>query len=76
MSFATSQLLTLGSQYYLFAVHTLSIRAPLIANPLQPGKRAIDLIRDFLSCLWEYAKDQITREIGAVADLSRAMVVL
>jgi hypothetical protein len=37
----------------------------------QPGKRAIDLIIDFLSCLWEYAKEQITRDIGAVADLSQ-----
>ena len=35
----------------------------------QPGKKAMDLIIDFLSCLWEYAKEQITREIGAVADL-------
>ncbi len=35
----------------------------------QPGKSAIDLIIDFLSCLWEYAKEQITRDIGAVADL-------
>jgi hypothetical protein len=24
---------------------------------------------DFLACIWEYAKQQITREIGAVADL-------
>ena len=36
---------------------------------MQPGKKAIDLIIDFLSCLWDYAKQQITREIGAVADL-------
>ncbi|KAM6493252.1 actin-like ATPase domain containing protein [Amanita muscaria] len=43
---------------------------------LPPGKRAIDLIIDFLSCLWEYAKDQITREIGAVADLNSAEVWL
>lgn len=43
----------------------------LITEPLtQPGKQALDLIIDFLSCLWEYAKEQITREIGAVADLS------
>ena len=27
------------------------------------------MIIDFLSCLWEYAKEQITREIGVVADL-------
>ena len=27
------------------------------------------MIIDFLSCLWEYAKEQITREIGAIADL-------
>ena len=35
----------------------------------QPGKQAVDVIIDFLSCLWDYAKQQITREIGAVADL-------
>lgn len=35
----------------------------------QPGKQAIDLIIDFLASLWDYAKQQITREIGAVADL-------
>jgi hypothetical protein len=43
---------------------------------LPPGKRAIDLIIDFLGCLWEYAKDQITREIGAVSDLNSAEVWL
>lgn len=43
---------------------------------LPPGKKAIDLIIDFLSCLWEYAKDQITRDIGAVADLNSADVWL
>lgn len=41
----------------------------------QAGKRPIDLIIDFLSCLWEYAKDQITKEIGAVADLSEGIFV-
>jgi hypothetical protein len=40
------------------------------------GKKAVDLIVDFLSCLWEYAKDQITRDIGAVADLNSADVWL
>ncbi|KAF9048041.1 actin-like ATPase domain-containing protein [Hymenopellis radicata] len=44
--------------------------------PLPPGKKAIDLIVDFLGCLWEYAKEQITREIGAVADLNTADVWL
>ncbi|KAG5645618.1 hypothetical protein DXG03_005609 [Asterophora parasitica] len=43
---------------------------------LPPGKRALDLIVDFLSCLWEYAKEQITRDIGAVADLNSADVWL
>ncbi|TFK47219.1 actin-like ATPase domain-containing protein [Heliocybe sulcata] len=43
---------------------------------IPPGKRALDLIVDFLSCLWEYAKEQITREIGAVADLDSADVWL
>jgi hypothetical protein len=40
------------------------------------GKKPVDLIIDFLSCLWEYAKDQITRDIGAVADLNTADVWL
>ncbi|KAF8604383.1 actin-like ATPase domain-containing protein [Ceratobasidium sp. AG-I] len=43
---------------------------------LPPGKRPIDAIVDFLSCLWDYAKQQITREIGAVADLDSADVWL
>ncbi|CAE6465439.1 unnamed protein product [Rhizoctonia solani] len=43
---------------------------------LPPGKRPIDAIIDFLSCLWGYAKQQITREIGAVADLNTADVWL
>ncbi|KAK7440018.1 hypothetical protein VKT23_017271 [Stygiomarasmius scandens] len=43
---------------------------------LPPGKKAINLIIDFLSCLWEYAKEQITRDIGAVADLNSADVWL
>ncbi|CAE6398596.1 unnamed protein product [Rhizoctonia solani] len=43
---------------------------------LPPGKRPIDAIIDFLSCLWNYAKQQITREIGAVADLNTADVWL
>ncbi|RXW14951.1 hypothetical protein EST38_g10899 [Candolleomyces aberdarensis] len=32
------------------------------------GTRPIDFIIDFLACPWEYAKDQITCDIGAVAD--------
>lgn len=43
---------------------------------LPPGKTAINLIVDFLSCLWEYAKEEITREIGSVADLNTADVIL
>ncbi|KAK7035357.1 hypothetical protein VNI00_011888 [Paramarasmius palmivorus] len=41
---------------------------------LPPGKKPIDLIIDFLSCLWEYAKEQITQVTGAVADLDKADV--
>ena len=36
----------------------------------QAGKQAIDLIADFLFVLWEYAQEQIPREIGSVVDLS------
>ncbi|KIM65535.1 hypothetical protein SCLCIDRAFT_1212271 [Scleroderma citrinum Foug A] len=43
---------------------------------LPPRKTAMNLIVDFLSCLWEYAKEEITREIGAVADLNTADVIL
>lgn len=52
--------------------HAVDPRLP----SLPPGKHALDLIIDFLSCLWEYAKQQITREIGAVADLDSADVWL
>jgi hypothetical protein len=52
--------------------HAVDPRLPA----LPPNKRAIDLIIDFLSCLWEYAKEQITREIGLVADLDSADVWL
>ncbi|KAI0289645.1 actin-like ATPase domain-containing protein [Russula brevipes] len=44
--------------------------------PIPPGKKPIHLIVDFLYCMWEYAKEQITREIGAVADLDSADVWL
>ncbi|EJT97177.1 actin-like ATPase domain-containing protein [Dacryopinax primogenitus] len=41
---------------------------------LPRGKSATDVITDFLTCIWEYAKQQIGREIGAVADLEAADV--
>ncbi|KAJ7482269.1 hypothetical protein B0H11DRAFT_1724058 [Mycena galericulata] len=39
-----------------------------------PRKDGYYLITEFLSCLWEYARDQITRDIGAIADLNSADV--
>ncbi|KZT37177.1 hypothetical protein SISSUDRAFT_1071277 [Sistotremastrum suecicum HHB10207 ss-3] len=47
---------------------------PLPVNTILKYKS--DLIIDFLSHLWEYAKEQISREIGAVADLDSADVWL
>ncbi|KAF6759108.1 hypothetical protein DFP72DRAFT_1064071 [Ephemerocybe angulata] len=41
---------------------------------LPPGKMPIDLIIDYLGCIYEYSKEQITRENGAVADLDTAEV--
>ncbi|KAF8183795.1 hypothetical protein K438DRAFT_1131087 [Mycena galopus ATCC 62051] len=38
------------------------------------GKKPTDLITDFLSCLFEFAREQITRDIGAIADLNSADV--
>ncbi|KAF8331921.1 uncharacterized protein EI90DRAFT_3055886 [Cantharellus anzutake] len=40
------------------------------------GKKAVDLIVDFLTCLWDYARERITQEIGIVADLNAADVWL
>lgn len=69
----TSQPSTLDCLNCRYVKHAPRITAtPLIPEFInQPGKKALDLIIDFLSCLWEYAKEQITREIGAVADLSK-----
>ncbi|KAK4692622.1 hypothetical protein P7C70_g9089, partial [Phenoliferia sp. Uapishka_3] len=44
--------------------------------PLPYGKDAVDVIADFLSCIWKYAKGQITEQIGTVADLDSADVLL
>jgi hypothetical protein len=35
----------------------------------QPTKRPIDLVIDYLHCIGEYAKSQITRDMGAIAGL-------
>ncbi|KAK4702662.1 hypothetical protein P7C70_g3563, partial [Phenoliferia sp. Uapishka_3] len=40
------------------------------------GKEPVDVIVDFLTCLWRYAKEQITEQIGSVADLEAADVLL
>ncbi|GAA5889548.1 hypothetical protein JCM5296_005982 [Sporobolomyces johnsonii] len=40
------------------------------------GKQPIDVVTDYLSCLWKYAKERITEEIGSVADLEAADVIL
>ncbi|KAF8333258.1 actin-like ATPase domain-containing protein [Cantharellus anzutake] len=43
---------------------------------LPSGKKAVDLIIDFLTCLWDYARERITQEIDVVADLNSADVWL
>ncbi|KAH8919099.1 actin-like ATPase domain-containing protein [Atractiella rhizophila] len=43
---------------------------------LPPGKEPIDVIVDYLTCLWEYARTRITEDIGSVADLDSADVIL
>ncbi|KAJ7621724.1 actin-like ATPase domain-containing protein, partial [Mycena polygramma] len=49
---------------------SLDPRLPL----LPPGKTPTDLITEFLRCLWEYAREQITRNVGAIADFNLADV--
>ncbi|GAA5889552.1 hypothetical protein JCM5296_005983 [Sporobolomyces johnsonii] len=44
--------------------------------PLPAGKNVVDVIADFLRCIWRYAKRQITEEIGSVVDLNAADVLL
>ncbi|GJN93855.1 hypothetical protein Rhopal_006914-T1 [Rhodotorula paludigena] len=34
------------------------------------GKQPVDVVTDYLGCLWKYAKERITEEIGSVADLA------
>ncbi|GJN93743.1 hypothetical protein Rhopal_006800-T1 [Rhodotorula paludigena] len=44
--------------------------------PLPVGKNVVDVIADFLRCIWRYAKRMITEEIGSVVDLNAADVLL
>ncbi|KAM0786232.1 hypothetical protein ACM66B_007033 [Microbotryomycetes sp. NB124-2] len=43
---------------------------------LPAGKEPFDVVVDYLTCLWTYAKARITEEIGSVADLESAVVQL
>ncbi|KAG8731206.1 hypothetical protein FRC12_019840 [Ceratobasidium sp. 428] len=35
-----------------------------------PGKRPLDLVADFLTCLWNHVKQQVTIKIGTIATLA------
>lgn len=71
---------TIRCEWFKLFLEPTVLRDPSKADPRLPmlpsGKTAVDLIVDFLSCLWEYARNQITKEIGAVADLNTADVWL
>ncbi|KAJ3572787.1 hypothetical protein NP233_g2855 [Leucocoprinus birnbaumii] len=71
---------TMKCEWFKLFLEPKALRDESAVDPrlpfLPPGKRALDLIVDFLSCLWEHAKEQITRDIGAVADLNSADVLL
>ncbi|EKM76218.1 hypothetical protein AGABI1DRAFT_45220 [Agaricus bisporus var. burnettii JB137-S8] len=71
---------TIKCEWFKLFLEPKALRDDAAIDPrlplLPPGKRAVDLIVDFLSCLWEHAKEQITRDIGAVADLNSADVLL
>jgi hypothetical protein len=71
---------TARCEWFKLFLEPKALRDETAIDPRLPqipsGKKALDLIIDFLSCLWEYAKEQITREIGAVADLNAADVWL
>ncbi|GAA5990623.1 hypothetical protein JCM11641_007059 [Rhodosporidiobolus odoratus] len=44
--------------------------------PLPVGKNVVDVIADFLRCVWRYARRMITEECGSVVDLNAADVLL
>ncbi|GAA5899591.1 hypothetical protein JCM6882_001158 [Rhodosporidiobolus microsporus] len=44
--------------------------------PLPVGKNVVDVISDFLRCVWRYARRMITEEIGSIVDLNAADVLL
>uniref|UniRef100_A0A0W0G1N0 Actin-like ATPase domain-containing protein n=1 Tax=Moniliophthora roreri TaxID=221103 RepID=A0A0W0G1N0_MONRR len=71
---------TLRCEWFKLFLEPHALREESAIDPrlprLPPGKKPIDLIIDFLSCLWEYAKEQITQVTGAVADLDTADVWL
>ncbi|KAG8908847.1 hypothetical protein FRB99_003086 [Tulasnella sp. 403] len=65
---------TIRCEWFKLFLEPRALRDPTTIDPrlpqLPPNKTAMDLIVDYLSCLYEYAKEQITRETGAVADLT------
>ncbi|KAG8215222.1 hypothetical protein J3R82DRAFT_8765 [Butyriboletus roseoflavus] len=71
---------TLRCEWFKLFLEPRALRDESAIDPrlpqIPPGKTAMNLIVDFLTCLWEYAKEEITREIGAVADLNAADVVV
>lgn len=46
----------------------LSVRLP----ELPYGKTPSNVISDYLSCIWKYAKERIRDELGSVADLGES----
>ncbi|KDQ10214.1 hypothetical protein BOTBODRAFT_116200, partial [Botryobasidium botryosum FD-172 SS1] len=46
----------------------LGSHTPTKNQLISPGRTPHDLMTDFLSCLWDYAKSQIRREVGRLAD--------
>ncbi|KAJ7147329.1 actin-like ATPase domain-containing protein [Mycena filopes] len=67
-------------EWFKLFLEPRALREESILDPrlpsLPPGKTPTDLITEFLSCLWEYGREQITRDIGAIADLNSADVWL
>ncbi|KAF9228091.1 actin-like ATPase domain-containing protein [Gyrodon lividus] len=71
---------TIRCEWFKLFLEPRALRDESAVDPRLPqlplGKTAMNLIVDFLTCLWEYAKEEITREIGAVADLNSADVLV
>ncbi|KAG8705098.1 hypothetical protein FRC09_003157 [Ceratobasidium sp. 395] len=63
---------SLGFESHIWFLNLMLI----LETYIKPGKRPLDVIADFLTCLWKNAKQQISNKVGTTTDLDSADVWL